>query len=117
MPQAFAGAGGLRVVLMHAPSGLLDIGVEAFTVAVCGHTHGGQVALPSGRPLVVGHDPSPVSTIPALLSLETARSWSVAGLAAAPCRFAGIPRPLFSLYPRGGSNPVSRGEDMFGRPS
>jgi predicted MPP superfamily phosphohydrolase len=52
--RAFAGAGELRVVLMHAPSGLLDVGERSFNVALCGHTHGGQVALPNGRPLLVG---------------------------------------------------------------
>ena len=52
---AFAEAGAVRVVLMHAPSGLLDIGGRRFDVALCGHTHGGQVALPDGRPLLVAH--------------------------------------------------------------
>lgn len=55
-PDAAAGLGpasGIRVVLMHAPSGLLDIGSERFEVAFCGHTHGGQIALPNGRPLLV----------------------------------------------------------------
>lgn len=50
---ALGGGGGIRVVLMHAPSGLLDIAGERFEVAFCGHTHGGQIAFPSGRPLVV----------------------------------------------------------------
>jgi predicted MPP superfamily phosphohydrolase len=50
---AFEGADGIRVVLMHAPSGLLDIGTNRFDVAFCGHTHGGQIALPDGTPLAV----------------------------------------------------------------
>jgi predicted MPP superfamily phosphohydrolase len=50
---AVHGAEGVRVVLMHAPSGLLDLGGERFDVALCGHTHGGQLALPGGLPLVV----------------------------------------------------------------
>ncbi|MEO7985741.1 MAG: metallophosphoesterase [Gemmatimonadales bacterium] len=50
---AFAGADGFRVVLMHAPSGLLDIGDNRFDLALCGHTHGGQIALPGGRALAV----------------------------------------------------------------
>lgn len=54
---AFAAAGPVRVVLMHAPSGLLDLGDRAFTVALCGHTHGGQIALPNGRPLITAHGP------------------------------------------------------------
>ena len=52
---AFRGSAPVRVVLMHAPSSLLDIGERSFAVALCGHTHGGQVALPNGRPLIVAH--------------------------------------------------------------
>jgi predicted MPP superfamily phosphohydrolase len=52
---ALGPAGPLRVLLMHAPSGLLDLGGRTFSVALCGHTHGGQIALPGGRPLVVPH--------------------------------------------------------------
>jgi uncharacterized protein len=48
---AFANADGVRIVLMHQPSGLLDIGEERFDVAFCGHTHGGQIALPNGLPV------------------------------------------------------------------
>jgi hypothetical protein len=52
---ALDGAAGVRLLLMHAPSGLLDVGDRPFSVAICGHTHGGQIALPRGRPLVVPH--------------------------------------------------------------
>jgi predicted MPP superfamily phosphohydrolase len=38
---------------MHAPSGLLDLGPERFHLALCGHTHGGQIALPGGVPILV----------------------------------------------------------------
>jgi predicted MPP superfamily phosphohydrolase len=55
--QAFAGAGPVRLLLMHAPSGLLDIGDHPFTVAFAGHTHGGQIALRKGYPLYVPHGP------------------------------------------------------------
>jgi predicted MPP superfamily phosphohydrolase len=50
---ALAGAGEYRIVLMHAPSGLLDIGAHRFQLALCGHTHGGQIALPGGQPIVL----------------------------------------------------------------
>jgi predicted MPP superfamily phosphohydrolase len=50
---AFAGADGIRVLLMHQPSGLLDLRGERFDVALCGHTHGGQIALPGGVPIIV----------------------------------------------------------------
>ena len=39
---------GVRIVLMHAPDGLLAIGDRDFDLALCGHTHGGQIALPGG---------------------------------------------------------------------
>ena len=52
---ALAGADGVRILLMHAPSGLLDIAEERFDLAFCGHTHGGQIALPDGTPIVVPH--------------------------------------------------------------
>jgi uncharacterized protein len=50
-----SGAAGFRIVLMHAPSGLLDLGEERFDLALCGHTHGGQIALPGGIPIIVPH--------------------------------------------------------------
>jgi predicted MPP superfamily phosphohydrolase len=53
--SALADADGFRIVLMHAPSGLLDLGKERFDLALCGHTHGGQIALPGGIPIVVPH--------------------------------------------------------------
>jgi uncharacterized protein len=54
---AVEGAEGVRVVLMHAPSGLLDLGEERFDLALCGHTHGGQLALPGGIPVFVSQGP------------------------------------------------------------
>ncbi len=50
---ALATAAGIRVVLMHSPSNLLDLGRRGFDLALCGHTHGGQIALPGGVPLIV----------------------------------------------------------------
>lgn len=50
---AVKGAEGVRIVLVHQPSSLLDLADERFELALCGHTHGGQVALPGGFPLVV----------------------------------------------------------------
>ncbi len=48
----FAGARDVRVLLVHAPSGLLLTGDERFDLALCGHTHGGHIALPGGVPIV-----------------------------------------------------------------
>jgi predicted MPP superfamily phosphohydrolase len=54
---AMDGASGTRIVLMHSPEGLESIEDRPFDLAVCGHTHGGQVAFPGGRPVLVpgGH--------------------------------------------------------------
>ena len=50
---AMDGTTGTRIVLMHSPEGLRAIGDRAFDLALCGHTHGGQIALPWGTPIVM----------------------------------------------------------------
>lgn len=42
-----------RIVLMHSPEGLRSLGDRDFDLALCGHTHGGQVAMPSGKPILI----------------------------------------------------------------
>jgi predicted MPP superfamily phosphohydrolase len=54
---AFAGADGVRIVLMHSPDGLSAIGGRPFAVAFCGHTHGGQIVLPGGAAVIVPQGP------------------------------------------------------------
>ena len=44
---------GTRIVLMHAPGSLHAIGDRSFDLALCGHTHGGQIKLPWGKAIVV----------------------------------------------------------------
>jgi predicted MPP superfamily phosphohydrolase len=41
-------ATGVRIVVMHAPDGMLALGDRHFDLALCGHTHGGQIVLPRG---------------------------------------------------------------------
>jgi predicted MPP superfamily phosphohydrolase len=48
----------VRVVVMHAPEGFVFLEHQPFELAVCGHTHGGHIALPSGVPILV---PGPLS--------------------------------------------------------
>lgn len=48
----------VRVVLVHAPEAMLHLRELPFELALCGHTHGGHVALPGGIPIVV---PGPLS--------------------------------------------------------
>lgn len=40
----------VRVILMHAPDGLMTIGDRPFDLALCGHTHGGQIAMGRLKP-------------------------------------------------------------------
>lgn len=51
--SAFEGAEGVRIVLMHSPAGLTHVQNHDFLLALCGHTHGGQIALPGGRPILL----------------------------------------------------------------
>lgn len=51
--RTFAGAGARRLVLMHSPLGLRHVRAYPFDLAFCGHTHGGQIARPDGRPIVL----------------------------------------------------------------
>lgn len=55
--RAFAAANGTRIVLAHSPSTLVNIAAERFELMFCGHTHGGQIALPGGRLLYVPSGP------------------------------------------------------------
>jgi predicted MPP superfamily phosphohydrolase len=48
---ALDGADGVRVVVMHSPEGLHALQHHHFDLALCGHTHGGQICRPSGRPI------------------------------------------------------------------
>lgn len=46
--EVLEGVDGVRILLMHAPDGLLAAGNRHFDLALCGHTHGGQIVLPGG---------------------------------------------------------------------
>ena len=50
-------AHGTRIVLVHSPDAIEAIGARPFDLALCGHTHGGQIRLPWGRPFVVPGGP------------------------------------------------------------
>jgi uncharacterized protein len=58
---AVAGAEGARIVLMHAPANLVNLRGHRLDLALCGHTHGGQIALPGGWPLSTA--PGPLSRL------------------------------------------------------
>ncbi len=40
----------IRIVLMHAPDGLMTLGDRHFDLALCGHTHGGQITVGGVKP-------------------------------------------------------------------
>lgn len=50
--KAFDGARAIRIWLTHSPDGLSLIGDHKYAVAFAGHTHGGQVCLRDGTPIV-----------------------------------------------------------------
>jgi hypothetical protein len=52
---AFAGAAGARVTIAvcHSPSGLSQVRGRGAALFLAGHTHGGQIALPGGVPVVL----------------------------------------------------------------
>ena len=50
---AIDGTTGTRIVLMHSPEVLRAIGDRSFDLALCGHTHGGQISMPWGTPIVM----------------------------------------------------------------
>lgn len=51
--RTFKDAGPRRILLMHSPLGLKHVRAHPFDLAFCGHTHGGQIAWPWGRPIVL----------------------------------------------------------------
>jgi uncharacterized protein len=57
MTAAFHEAGPIRIFLTHSPDGLLLVKEERFDVGFAGHTHGGQVALRDGTPVMSASGP------------------------------------------------------------
>jgi predicted MPP superfamily phosphohydrolase len=55
--EAFEDAAPVRIFLTHSPDALLLLGDERFQLALAGHTHGGQVALPNGTAIVSAGGP------------------------------------------------------------
>jgi uncharacterized protein len=55
--RAFAGSGPVRIFLSHSPDGLLFLRGQSFDAGFAGHTHGGQVSLPDGTPLLAAGGP------------------------------------------------------------
>jgi uncharacterized protein len=50
--KAFDGAQAVRIWLTHSPDGLLLLGDQKYAVAFAGHTHGGQICLRDGTPII-----------------------------------------------------------------
>jgi hypothetical protein len=55
--RAFANANPVRIFLTHSPDGLLLLDNEQFDVGFAGHTHGGQIALRDGTPIISAGGP------------------------------------------------------------
>jgi uncharacterized protein len=54
---AFKDARPVRIFLTHSPDGILLLGGERYDVGFAGHTHGGQIALSDGTPIVCAGGP------------------------------------------------------------
>lgn len=50
--------GGVRIVMSHYPDTLLRLGIIRPDIVLAGHTHGGQICLPGGNP-IISHDSLP----------------------------------------------------------
>lgn len=53
LAQTLGGASQTRILLMHSPNGVRLFNNEQIGLVLCGHTHGGQIALPNGFALHV----------------------------------------------------------------
>jgi predicted MPP superfamily phosphohydrolase len=54
MVRALTGGGqGFRIVLSHTPDLAAAAAAAGHDLYLCGHTHGGQICLPNGRPMIV----------------------------------------------------------------
>jgi predicted MPP superfamily phosphohydrolase len=59
LDAAFTDAAPVRIFLTHSPDGVTLLDGRHYDVALAGHTHGGQIAAPGGRPLF--HPSGPAS--------------------------------------------------------
>ena len=83
-------ADGVRILLMHAPDGLLAAGNRPFDIAMCGHTHGGQIVLPGGTMPYLPHGTLSRDYPVGLFHLEGDRTLLVSrgvGCSTVPVRF------------------------------
>jgi len=55
--KAFEDARPIRIFLTHSPDGLLLLDKERFDLGFAGHTHGGQIALRDGTPILSAGGP------------------------------------------------------------
>ena len=53
LARTFAETEGTRILLMHSPAGIRLLRDHRVDLALTGHTHGGQIALPGGVPIVM----------------------------------------------------------------
>lgn len=103
VPRAFAAAAGAALTLgaVHSPEVLPRLAGRGVGLTLCGHTHGGQIALPSG-PVVV-HGKLGRQFHAGLFATEAGHLFVSRGLGSVELPFRAYARPdvsLFTLGPR-----------------
>jgi predicted MPP superfamily phosphohydrolase len=87
-----AGPRGFRVALVHSPdaAGLaMEAGIRLY---LCGHTHGGQICLPGGRPVITATDRHPDLAMGA---------WRLGPMQGYTSRGTGVGTPPLRFFSRG----------------
>lgn len=85
------------ILLVHQPSGLLDIGDRRFDLALAGHTHGGQITLQGGFAPVVPEGALSRTYLAGRYALEHGGTFCVSvgiGNSGLPLRFGPTPEIL-----------------------
>jgi predicted MPP superfamily phosphohydrolase len=79
----------VSLLLAHSPEIFREAEAEGFDLMLCGHTHGGQICLPGGFPLVTHTRNTPRSFTAGAWSWKRMRGYTTrgAGTSTLDCRF------------------------------
>ncbi|MBX6320649.1 MAG: metallophosphoesterase [Rhodospirillaceae bacterium] len=84
---------GFKLALVHSPELAPEAAAAGYRLYLCGHTHGGQVCLPNGRPIATGTTNTPRS--------RTRGPWRIGEMVGYTGRGAGTSRLPVRFFSRG----------------